>query len=87
MGASTFFHPDYTVGSGLSPDLLRRSAARGLSVVDTLYRRSGITPCPEGLVIAWRINQGVATARLGGNAYDSHNNTVGCQGFVNYGSA
>jgi len=40
----TFFHPDYTVGPGVSPDRARRAAsvtgqpaaARGL------YRRSGI---------------------------------------------
>jgi hypothetical protein len=51
--SQTFFHPDYTVGSGVSPghasDPLSRSDARGL------YRRSGIertlqfaSPCPEG---------------------------------------
>ena len=34
-----FFHPDYTVGFGISPNHALR--ARGL------YRRSGISPCPE----------------------------------------
>lgn len=35
-----FFHPDYTVGTGIKPvQSLKRS--RGL------YRRSGISPCPE----------------------------------------
>ena len=34
-----FFHPDFTVGIGITPIL--RSLARGL------YRRSGISPCPE----------------------------------------
>ena len=34
-----FFHPDCTVGPGISPDHAQR--ARGL------YRRSGISPCPE----------------------------------------
>ncbi len=51
----TFLYPDYTVGSGISPDharlcgthfpkgkLLLPKEARGL------YHRSGITPCPEG---------------------------------------
>jgi len=34
-----FFHPDYTVGFGISPN--QRICARGL------YRRWGITPRPE----------------------------------------
>jgi hypothetical protein len=34
--AATFFHPDFTVGSGVSPDLHRHTCARGL------YRRSGM---------------------------------------------
>jgi len=33
-----FFHPDYTVGFGISPN---PAFARGL------YRRSGVSPCPE----------------------------------------
>jgi len=36
-----FFHPDFTVGPGITPDL---HTARGL------YRRSGISPCPEDLI-------------------------------------
>ena len=36
-----FFHPDCTVGIGITPIL--RLCARGL------YRRSGISPCPETL--------------------------------------
>ena len=35
-----FFHPDYTVGSGISPDR-QQTVARGL------YRRWGIAPRPE----------------------------------------
>ena len=46
----TFFYPDYTVGSGVTPDHARfpnkesdvPKQARGL------YHRSGIAPCPEG---------------------------------------
>jgi len=38
-----FFHPDYTVGFGVTPNL--RSRARGL------YRQSGISPCPEDIAI------------------------------------
>jgi len=38
-----FFHPDYTVGFGIAPN--HAPCARGL------YRRSGITPCPEDIVI------------------------------------
>lgn len=34
-----FFHPDFTVGFGISPN--RAIVACGL------YRRSGISPCPE----------------------------------------
>jgi len=35
MGWPALFHPDYTVGSGISPDLLTRAverAARGLGI-------------------------------------------------------
>lgn len=40
--AQFFSHPDFTVGSGISPDQLpNRLAGRGL------YRRLGITPDPE----------------------------------------
>ena len=35
-----FFHPDFTVGTGITP-VPAAHAARGL------YRRSGISPCPE----------------------------------------
>jgi len=34
-----FFHPDYTVGFGITPN--HAFNARGL------YRQSGISPCPE----------------------------------------
>ena len=37
-----FFHPDFTVGIGIAP--IQRLRARGL------YRRSGITPCPEDIL-------------------------------------
>jgi hypothetical protein len=45
------FHPDYTVGSGISPDLLtfrhkRNGSARGLRDFSR-YRRWGISPRPE----------------------------------------
>jgi hypothetical protein len=46
-----FFHPDYTVGPGISPGL--PDAAFKTVVSETmhkacgLYRRSGISPCPE----------------------------------------
>jgi len=40
-GAFIFFHPDYTVGTGISPVPANVLLARGL------YRRSGISPCPE----------------------------------------
>ena len=38
-----FFHPDYTVGFGITPN--RAFYARGL------YRQSGISPCPEDTFI------------------------------------
>src|SRR5262249_28544677 len=56
-GASTFSHPDCTVGSGLSPDLLRETqvccAARGLDAcgaIPPVGNRAGSrrSPCPEG---------------------------------------
>ena len=40
---SIFFHPDYTVGFGITPN--RAFYARGL------YRQSGISPCPEDTFI------------------------------------
>jgi hypothetical protein len=43
-----FFHPDYTVGPGITPGQLRK-AARGL------YRRSGIAPCPEDIIYGCQI--------------------------------
>ena len=44
-----FFHPDYTVGIGISP--IQRQSARGLSdcAVRHAHRRWGITPRPEDL--------------------------------------
>ncbi|AGH39118.1 hypothetical protein F542_4170 [Bibersteinia trehalosi USDA-ARS-USMARC-188] len=36
-----FSYPDYTVGFGISPNPATFFVARGL------YRRSGISPCPE----------------------------------------
>lgn len=38
---SIFSHPDFTVGTGITPVQLMKTLARGL------YHRSGITPCPE----------------------------------------
>ena len=38
-----FYHPDYTVGIGIAP--IQPHSAPGL------YRRSGITPCPEDISI------------------------------------
>ena len=52
---AAFFHPDSTVGPGLAPGLLtcpalvRRTPLAGL-VPHGPYRRSGITPCPEGSI-------------------------------------
>jgi hypothetical protein len=51
------FHPDYTVGSGIGPDLLtfqqnwKRSRASGISAC---YRRWGITPRPENVHVEYR---------------------------------
>jgi hypothetical protein len=57
----TFFHPDYTVGSGVSPDHAARSlvSTNHLACARGLYHRSGMaaaaatacgaSPCPEGL--------------------------------------
>ena len=42
----SFSHPDYTVGSGITPD--RADTARGLRGIAPHHRRSGISPCPEG---------------------------------------
>ena len=50
-----FSHPDYTVGFGISPNpdpnlcRILRFRARGL------YRRSGISPCPEDHVIYFTV--------------------------------
>ena len=41
---SFFFHPDSTVGIGIKP--IQRLRARGL------YRRSGISPCPEDILFS-----------------------------------
>ena len=41
-----FFHPDYTVGPVVSPGHGLNVRPRGL------YRRSGISPCPEELSAA-----------------------------------
>ena len=43
----SFFHPDYTVGFGIAPN--HAQCARGL------YRQSGITPCPEELLMEFII--------------------------------
>lgn len=40
-----FFHPDYTVGFGIAPN--HAPCARGL------YRRSGISPCPEDFLFLY----------------------------------
>ncbi len=40
MNKIVFSHPDYTVGFGIAPNQ-PHAAGRGL------YRREGITPCPE----------------------------------------
>jgi len=50
------FHPDYTVGPGVSPDLLTLSTQkdRGRKVLADYHRRWGIAPRPENVVlIAW----------------------------------
>jgi hypothetical protein len=39
-----FFYPDFTVDSGISPDL-RLAALVGFD------HRSGISPCPEGMFL------------------------------------
>jgi hypothetical protein len=41
-----FFHPDYTVGTGVSPVQFGPLGAQSRG----LYRRSGITPRPENLI-------------------------------------
>ena len=45
-----FFHPDYTVGTGIEP-VQQKNSARGLVETCSLYRRWGITPRPEDIVI------------------------------------
>jgi hypothetical protein len=46
-----FFHPDYTVGPGISPGLpdaaFKTVGSETLHKACGLYRRSGISPCPE----------------------------------------
>jgi len=39
-----FSHPDFTVGSGITPD---RPLARFTDFCKSNHRRSGISPCPE----------------------------------------
>jgi hypothetical protein len=49
------FHPDYTVGSGITPDLLTLPASRKALAgfgISPIYRRWGIAPRPENNVIA-----------------------------------
>jgi hypothetical protein len=47
-GAPFLFHPDYTVGPGVSPDLLTPPHFEEMSgTARGLYRRWGITPRPE----------------------------------------
>ena len=41
-----FFHPDYTVGCGISPHQLALAAYLA-KIASQIYRRSGISPCPE----------------------------------------
>ena len=52
--ASSFSHPDFTVGSGISPDrliflipVLLLLNSHFFKSVRGLYRRLGIAPCPE----------------------------------------
>jgi len=48
-----FFHPDSTVGSGLSPEsaVTRHYEDAPLAGSASLpYRRSGLSPCPEGFL-------------------------------------
>jgi len=50
-----FFHPDYTVGIGVSP--IQRTNPRGDCTVADCNRRSGISPCPEDqylVVFGWK---------------------------------
>lgn len=52
--SSSFSHPDCTVGSGITPDpALRRNFTlgrlAGLTCTKHDHRRSGISPCPEGM--------------------------------------
>jgi hypothetical protein len=41
------FHPDYTVGPGVTPDLLTSRIPKQCRTARGLYRRWGITPRPE----------------------------------------
>ncbi|QNM62859.1 hypothetical protein XHV734_4150 [Xanthomonas hortorum pv. vitians] len=78
---AVFFHPDYTVGPGIAPDLLtlrfksfawirvtpvrKRSRARTLAHA---YRRWGIAPRPEDVREYRRTGQRSLTGHLGAMA-------------------
>lgn len=52
--SSSFSHPDCTVGSGITPDpalrrILQLGRLAGLTCTKHDHRRSGISPCPEGM--------------------------------------
>jgi hypothetical protein len=48
-----FFHPDFTVGPGVSPDLLTLHA----QALAGYYRRWGVAPRPEDVCLTDRIIQ------------------------------
>jgi hypothetical protein len=66
--SSSFSHPDCTVGSGLAPDpaLCRETLAREARGLTRFrdHRRSGISPCPEGIVKFLRAYYTVPVFRL-----------------------
>jgi len=46
------FHPDYTVGPGIAPDLLTSLLGdRSRALAFAIYRRWGIAPRPENIAI------------------------------------
>src|SRR5690606_22601730 len=67
---TTFSHPDYTVGSGISPDPALVTRARGLSLMLRHHHRSGIAPRalganahPAPKVIPMKLSLRLATSR------------------------
>jgi hypothetical protein len=52
----TFFHPDYTVGPGVSPDLLLSSYGRRSRALPPVGNQApdAPSPCPEGFVYKCR---------------------------------